>query len=442
MRTLFFKRKKEKIFLVLDIGTEAVKCLICKKEKSKVFILGASVQYFEEYGVFDGKVFGMEVLKKAILKAIKEAYRNFIFFSEKKDRNSKGKDWKNFPVLLNLAPDILKARIVHQSLLREKDSGLRIARAKEKAIFQQVLKKAQEAISQSFSKEFGILAKELRWICLKILEIKIDGYPVPELRGYRGKKLEFKVLAIFLPKHYFEIIKRIFGDLGLNIFKIIHIAESLPPTFLKQKGGGFTPTTFQKKVARDLTTALAGEIKDGVFLDVGGETTQFFLVKEKKIEKVNDFKSGGKLFSQKLSDVLGIDEESARILKERYANKLLNQESRKRIREIFLEEKRSWYQDLELRIKKDPLFSTVYLFGGGSLLPEISEVLKENGKKVKFIYPKDLKNIDPLRGYKDKVRAQDKRTSKGVEDLTKNLNSSQYVPSLLILQTLEAEERG
>ena len=47
----FFKRRnKEGIFLVLDIGTEAVKALIFKislvAKKKKIVILGAGTQYF------------------------------------------------------------------------------------------------------------------------------------------------------------------------------------------------------------------------------------------------------------------------------------------------------------------------------------------------------------------------------------------------------------
>jgi len=75
MRFEFFgtKRKKEKLFLVLDVGTEAVKGLICKKENSKVIVLGASTQYFERYRVFDGRDFEMDVIKRAVSKTIKEA---------------------------------------------------------------------------------------------------------------------------------------------------------------------------------------------------------------------------------------------------------------------------------------------------------------------------------------------------------------------------------
>ena len=367
------KRKKEKLFLVLDVGTEAVKALVCRKGNSKIAIIGAATQYFEKYGIFNGKIFEANVMKKSILKAIEQI-------------QDQKQNLKKLPVLLTLSPNILKARTSLQ--LFKQDDGLKtkISKAQEKAIFQQVLKKAQEEIHQRFSKESGILPKDIEMISLRILEMKIDGYSVSKLQGYNGKNLEFMVLATFLLKHYLESIKRIFADLELKIFKIVHLAESLPFAF------------FNKEVN--------GKTRNSVFFDIGGEISQFFLAERGNLEKVDEFEIGGKVFSEKLSDVLGIDEESARILKEKYANNLLSSEVGQRIREILSSEKRTWHQDLELKLGRVNS-SNVQLFGGASLLPEIKELLP----KAKVIYPKDFKDI---------------------KDETKSLKSPQYIPCLLI----------
>lgn len=375
MGFVFFgaKRKKEKLFLVLDIGTEAVKALVCKKDNSKIAILGAATQYFEKYGVFNGKIFEANVIKKSILKVIEQI--------QVQEQNL-----KELPVLLTLSPNILKARTSFQ--LFKQDDGLKtkISKAQEKAIFKQVLKKAREEINQRFSKESGILSRDIEMISLRIIEMKIDGYSVSKLHGYNGKNLEFMVLATFLLKHYLEGIKRIFADLGLKIFKIVHLAESLPFVF------------FSKEVN--------DKIGNSVLFDVGGEISQFFLIKKDNLEKIDEFEIGGKVFSEKLSDVLGIDEESARILKEKYANNLLSSEVRQRIREILSLEKRTWRQDLELKLERVNS-SNIQLFGGASLLPEIKELLPG----AKIIYPKDFKNI---------------------RDETKSLKSPQYIPCLLV----------
>ena len=96
--------------MVLDIGTEAVKALICRKDNGKIIILGAATQYFERYGIFNGKIFEVNVIKKSVLKAIEQV-------------QSQGQNLKKLPVLLTLGPNILKARVSLQSF--EQDKGLK-----------------------------------------------------------------------------------------------------------------------------------------------------------------------------------------------------------------------------------------------------------------------------------------------------------------------------
>lgn len=405
------KNKKDK-FLVLDIGTEAVKALIFKtvllgkKEHNfftpsidkKIVILGACTEYFERYSVFDGKDFEANVIKRAISKAIEGAYQGFILFSKKKKTNIQKQDWKKLPLLVGLPPNILKGRVARYSF-RRKNPKEKISKNEQRLILQEVFNEVQKEISQKFTREFGILLEDIQWLVQKIIEIKIDGYSISGIQGYEGKDLEFKILTTFLPKYYSESIKRIFDQLQLKVLKIVHIAEKLP--------------------------AIWGDKKiNGIFFDIGGETTQIFLVKKGSLQQINEFKDGGKAFSQELSGTLGINEKPARILKERYAKGLLSPGSKKRIKEIFLQEKRAWYENLKLKIKEThpkgvpPLNS--FLFGGGSLLPEIKESLKETSAnnlsdlpEVKFIYPKNLENI---------------------EDPAKILKSPQDIPPLLIAQ--------
>jgi len=410
-----FKKKKEDKFLVLDIGTEAVKALIFKKEsrsgiankflparaggpakkKFKNIVLGSSVQYFEKYGVFNSNDFENDIFKNAILKALGEVYRNFIFFSEKKDKKSKERNWVKFPVIINLPASVFKARIFSVSFSRKGFGQLKISKKEEKDIYQQVFREAQEKISLKFSEECGILPVELKWTALKIIQTKIDGYSISGLSGYKGKDLIIKILAVFLPKDYFEKINKIGKELKLNILKIVHMAETLPFIF---KGGK----------------------TNGIFIDVGGEISQIFLARSGFLEKIDEFKAGGKIFSRQLADGLGIDEETARTLKEKYSKKLLSPASAKRVKEIFHPARKIWYQHLKDKIKEinpEKFFpSNIFLFGGGSLLPEIKEVLRENQIiglndlsaqagfpisqpfNINFIEPGDLNNIEDAAG--------------------------------------------
>jgi len=396
----FFKKSKIKdnYFLALDIGTEAVKALIFKitpenskdkalsQPKKKIIILGYDVQYFGQYGVFDGRDFETEVVKKTISKAIEEARKNL--FSSLLERKIKDRieNQKKWPVFLGISANTLKGRIVWQVFYR-KNIQEKISEKEEEKIFQEVLRKAKKEVSQRFAQKFGILPVDIHWISLKILEMKIDGYFVPKLCGFEGERLEFKILAIFLTKHYWENIKKILENSEVEILGVVHLAQCLP--YLCQ-----------------------GEKENGIFIDVGGDVTQFFLVRNGSLQQIGEFAGGGRAFSQALSQNLTIDEETARALKERYSAGTLSIGTTGKIKELLSEEQKNWYLNFKKYFKmfnhKRPFPLNVYLFGGGSLVPEIKEILEEiifSGSgdladrelpEIKFIYPKDLKNIENL----------------------------------------------
>ncbi len=320
------KRKDKNCFLALDIGTEAVKALIFKKEGEKIFVLDSDLQYFDRD--LQDRVFPETASR--IANALKE--------KTKKDPGS---------VFLSLSPDILRSRTVSVSFSKEKEKPLK--GLEEKRIVESVLKKAEEKIAGKFSEESGILPHELEFLEKKILNIKINGYQVPRLSGYKGKDLEFEVLADFIPKHYLEKFKK--RTAGLKVSGICHQAHKLAEV-LKER--------------------------QAVFLDVGGEITQFFLLKNGSLKMVSEFEIGGETFDRALSETLGLPRERARILKEKYSAKSLGEQTRERVREIFSRPLEQWNENFSRVLAKFKGLppSRIFLSGGGSRLPEIAEALE------------------------------------------------------------------
>ena len=357
MNKLFGKR--ETPFLILDIGTKAIKALIVKKENNKLSVLGSGLKYFNSFSIIND--FQAQALSKAILKSVQEASNNFLLFP--------AKDKKDLPLLITLSPDILKLRVVTGSFQREKES--RISKSEANDILKDILTRAKKRIANDFAKESGILFNDIHWVNFKVIGKKINGYSVSKVQGCNGKNLEIKVLGAFIAKRYFNIIEKICLDLGFRQPRIISLG-------------------------RGLIASLGQTNKSGIFIDVGGSVSQALVLKDGIIDKVYDFKAGGERFTQALSEVLAVDEDSARMLKHKYAANDLSEEVRIRVKNILSSEKDFWEKAVDLR-------GAVYVFGGASLLPEI-----RNPFKPVIIYPKHLKNIKT------------------------NLNSPQFVPSLLI----------
>jgi len=408
------KNKKSRCFLILDIGNETVKTLILKVQDSKIVILGTSLACLDEYGVFNGRKFEADVIEKTI--------------SETIENIQKVTDEKPKFILVGLSANNFKGRIIWQTFERiDSEEGITpeavspkkpftilqnkyirrqplIDEKEEKDICQLALKRAKKEISEEFARASGILPEDLHFTSLKILEIKIDGYQVPSLRGYDGEKIELKILATFLPTLYFKNINNALYKINLKNktslkWGIVHESQGLISFSQNQE-------------------------KDSIFLDIGGEVSQVFIIKDKKIEGINEFEIGGKFFSEELSQAFGVPEETARDLKERYSKKLLSLESNTLIKGFFSPIQKEWFRKLKIKIKEISqqklLPSNIFIFGGGSLLPEFKEILKKgnwddlpltNKPEVKFLYPKELKDIDGV---------------------TPNLNTPQYTPSLLM----------
>jgi cell division ATPase FtsA len=381
---IFKTKDKHKIFLALDIGTQSIKALVfsISNNNGEASVLGNYSDYFSTYGFF-GKKDVMRAIEKAIPAVIKGVKRDCSFSladKEIKEEIRKKKKWKT---LINLPPNNLKARIAYKTFNR-KQLQEKISKIEQDNIYKKALEGTQEELSQKFAQRYGILPGDIQWLVLKIIDVRIDGYSVPALLGYKGENIELEILAVFLTKKYFEDIKTLIKKSGLEIFKITHPAENIL-SFVN--------------------------INNGALMNIGEEASQFFLLKDGKIKQIGDFECGSNPFSSKIAQSLGIDHDSAKEISERYSNNLLSEESSAKIKNILAEEKEKWYNCFKEEIigmSREKTFSAkFYLFGEGGLIPDIKSVLMEkvnNDQTLPFvgfpavstIYPKDLKNIKIL----------------------------------------------
>ena len=398
--------RKDKLFLCLDIGTEAIKTLIfslstiSKTDTDKrIYVEGSSVCYYDTYGAFDGGDFETEVIEKAAARAVEGAYQNFVSLRKVPKRN-KGILKMKLPTLLSISPRVLRGRVA-ALLFKRTEPARKISRKEARNIEQKILHEIQKNVAKKFAQDYGILSYDIHWVSSKILERKIDGYQVPTLEGYEGTSVEVRILTTFLPKQYLQVIQEISKRIGITFASIVHPAEYI-------------------------SEALERENCDGIFLDVGGEMTQFFVVKNGIVQHIGECAGGGKTFSRLLVSTLGIQEERARLLKERYAHGLLTDEVAGKIQEMFAQEQEQWYKSIVGKLQniklKTAFVSRMVLFGGGSMLPEMKDILErkggiqkdessgEKGINCTFLHPTDLV---------------------GIEDATKSLNL-QSIPSLLV----------
>lgn len=379
------KEKAEKVsnkecFLALDIGTEAVKAAVFSREKDKKIIFGSGIRYYDRFGVFNSRDFETDVVKKAIINSVEEA---------RKQAQAKIKS-----AYISLPPNVVKARIVFESIGREKPKEL-INEKEEEEITKEIFTRAEARIIRDFSRDDSGQGQDIEFVAKQMLQIKMDGYKIPALKKYDGERLDFVVLLIFLPKNYFKIIKNVTDGLGISISKIVHEAEGLSRFF------------------RDY---------DGIFLDIGGKITQIFLVRSGVLEFSGEFEGGGENFTKAISDALGFRSDDARFFKEGYAKQFLTKEVQDKVAEILRPCFSKWMSVLfsKLQKSKNPIFSNIFVFGGGSLLPGFREAIKA-GAWGEFNF-----TDGPL------FELVNTKTLDNIEDRSKKLATSRDIPLLLI----------
>lgn len=378
-----FGNRKKKHILVLDIGTAAVKSLVAEEKGNETIVLGGAVEYLDP----GHDLYRIETLKKIIL-------RSAITTQDKTGIVPKA-------AILSLPADILKTNISQQNYQR-KFSKKNIGPEEKNIIYQKVLRQSQEETAQIFFQATGISPSDIIFIDFKILEMKIDGYPVSSLLDLSGRKIDITFLLAYLPKYIekygncdFEFFKKTIENLGWKIEKTVFPLQNL---------------------------ISANPENDVIFLDVGGFITQIILIENKKLKRINDIDFGGENFSQALSFNLGIGLERARILKHEYSQKVLSEPTRERIRKIIEPDLQKWFNMVKRKLaeKNSLLPRNIILMGGGSMLPEIPEILATgdwNGVrffdkiKIKCLRPKDL-NLT-------------------TEEFIDNCNTLQFTPSLL-----------
>lgn len=341
MELLRFLKPKKEEFLVLDFGQSSVKGLVLEKNQEEKIIQKFDLQEIERFGVFDGNEFELGIVKRAANKVIKNL----------------GVDDKSLKIktIVGLPPDVFKAKVMDIVFVRQRESE-KIGKEEEEQIYQEVLRKTEEA-----------LCGDWQIVKTKILGIKVSGYKIPSLLGFRGKNLVFKMLIIFGAKKAFDFTKELVESLGLKEVALFHEVEGL--------------------------IALRGRFVPSVCLDIGHNATQFFCL-EDDLQLADDFALGGYDFSKAISKDLGVSEREAETLKIKFSEGQFSKSTEEKFETIISPVFNQWLGYFQEKFQgKTDTYPQILIFGGGGPLKGLKEILKEKmskGIEVDFLKVENL----------------------------------------------------
>lgn len=367
------EKRKPKLVLALDIGTEVIKALVVEvdNENRKGMVIGA--------GKVRQKVGNMQSGAVSDIAGVIETARVAIDIAKDK---AKVKNIKH--AIVGIAGELVKGTTTTVHYERAK-SDMEIGLPELKNIIQKVQQKAYERIQNQIAWETGQSNIDIKLINAAVSDVRIDGYRINNPLGFQGHNVSISVFNAYAPTIHLGAIETIVNELGIGLVSIA--AEPYA-------------------VARSVN--FEGDLNfNAIFIDVGGGTTDIAVVRNGGLEGTKMFALGGRAFTKRLAQELSTDFEKAENLKIKYSLGRLSKVDSEKIDKIFEDDCRIWLGGIELALSEfsqnDLLPTRILMCGGGSGLPGIKKNLSTknwlsklafaDSPKISFLRPQDVVNI-------------------------------------------------
>lgn len=335
-------RPKENAYIALDIGTEVVKALVCISEGTKGRVIGVGRKQQKLGDMQSGVVTDISSVIANSYDAIKEA--------------SKMAGVNPDQMVMGIAGELVKGATITTTYMR-KEPTTKIDLSELKNIVHKVQWKAFDQVRSQLAYETGYNEIDVKLVNAAIVDVRIDGYRVSNPIGFQGKQVAMSVFNAFAPLVHFGALQTIAAELNKDLLAIA--AE---------------PYAVAKSVQSD---EVDGSVS-GIFIDVGGGTTDIAVTNSGRLEGTKMFTLGGRSFTKRLSQALNVSFQEAEEIKLVYSASKLEKQSQKIICEALRSDCEVWLSGVVLTLSEfylDQLPSKIYLCGGGTHLPEIKECL-------------------------------------------------------------------
>ena len=280
-------------------------------------------------------------------------------------------------VVIGIAGELVKGFTTVHVQERKKPTQP-IAEAELQKLIDGVQREALRLAERAITWETGLTKVDVRLVHAAITGASIDGYPLTNPIGFQGRNVQIAIFNAFAPLVHLGALQSVASQLDLELLEIVAepyaVARVLGDEQVRQTGG--------------------------LFIDIGGGTTDVALVRGGGIEGTRMFALGGRAFTKSLADRLDLPFPRAEALKVDYARGL-PVEGHDDVAAIVGEDVAVWSAGVELVLEElaagDLLPGRIYLCGGGSRLPEIRTALADDGfwRRLPFSRPPEVSVMTP-----------------------------------------------
>jgi cell division protein FtsA len=362
-------------FSAVDIGTDMIKVLVVRREGPDGIVLGVGREPQHPSAMSGGAIADLEAVIQACNRALEAA--------EDMAQVTPGQ------CVVGIAGELVKGFSSSIAYPREQPDR-KVREAELRGMLQLVEKRALREAQHLLELERSYGELEARLVHSAITSVRIDGYPVTTPIGFQGKNLEITVFNTFAPMTQVGAMETVIRELDLEL------AAAVAQPYA-------------------LARAAAGEEaweQGGVFVDIGGGTTDVALLRDGGVEGTRMFNLGGRAFTRRIALAMGLTYEEAEARKLRHSEGLLPREQSEQLSKLLTQDVEVLLQGLALSLKElsrgELLPANIYVCGGGSLLPELMAELSKNAwveglpfarpPRSRLLHPSDVRSIEDSTG--------------------------------------------
>ncbi len=359
--------------IALDIGTEVLKTILFDTNEKGVVVKKVARIQQQQNAMQSGIIKNLNTVLENCRLALSEI--------------TNGVDITEPPkyTVMGIAGEAVQGVSIVVNYEREEKFDMDVTEKEQKEIIQRVHKQILENGKEDLAKRIGLVSEDIEILHITVTGMEIGGMNVNNLIGFRGKNVKLNFYASFAPKTYTEALHNVASSLKLEIIGIVSQPFAVARGFV-----GATDKDFS-----------------GIFVDIGGGTTDVAIVSKGSVIDTQMFAFGGRVFTKELAKALNLDYRHAELRKIKYSMGELDDRLGNQVKKVVYPIAQVWMKTLksalDLNHDLDVLPNKIYLCGGGSLLPEIKEVMMEfpwtkllpfaSVPKVEIFSPDHLQNL-------------------------------------------------
>jgi len=248
-------------FTVLDIGTDLIKVLVVRRDGPDGEVLGVGREPQGPAAMSGGAIADLESVIQSCNRALEAA--------EDMAKTVPGQ------VVVGIAGELIKGFSSTIAYPRENPKS-RVRSGEMSTMLQMVQRRALREAQHLLELERSYGQLEARLVHSAITNVRVDGYPVTNPVGFTGKNLEVTVFNTFAPMTHIDAIETVVRELDLELAAAVA-----------------QPYALARACANEEIWA-----EGGIFVDVGGGTTDVALIRDGGVEGTRMFNLGGRAFTR------------------------------------------------------------------------------------------------------------------------------------------------